>query len=158
MNRLIEDEFPLREAQGMRYDLLGMLTDEDLAYRLPGDNVTLGELCREMGEIEHHYIESFRTFTYAASYRNNDPQITTSVRRLEAWYLALDEDLESVVQAFSDEDLSVRTIDRGRGFTPSLYVQFQIFHEAVLMFYAKASIYLKALRKPLSEEWRLGVG
>ena len=53
MNSLIEEEFPLRDTQNLRYDLMEVLTDSDLAYKLPGDNPTLGELCRQMGEIEH---------------------------------------------------------------------------------------------------------
>jgi hypothetical protein len=158
MNSLLEQEFPLREAQSLRYDLLNLLTDSDLAYRLPGDNLTLGELCREMGEIEHNYIQSFKTFQYTASYRSDDPALASSVQRLEAWYAALDEEFEAVMRGFSEDDLHGRQIDRGYGFKPSLYVQFQIFHEAVLMFYAKASIYLKALQKPYSDEWRVEVG
>ena len=51
MNSLLQNEFPLHEAQVERYDLIGALTDSDLAYKLPGDNPTLGELCREMGEV-----------------------------------------------------------------------------------------------------------
>ncbi len=39
-----------------------------------------------------------------------------------------------------------------------MYVQFQIYHEALLMFYAKASVYLKALQKSVNEEWRTGIG
>ena len=35
MNSLIETEFPLHEAQHLRYDLLRVLTDSDLAYQLP---------------------------------------------------------------------------------------------------------------------------
>jgi hypothetical protein len=37
-------------------------------------------------------------------------------------------------------------------------VQFQIYHEALLMFYAKASVYLKALQKRVNDEWQAGVG
>ena len=43
MNSLIESEFPLHEAQRIRYDLLRVVTDSDLAYKLPGNNPTLGE-------------------------------------------------------------------------------------------------------------------
>ena len=158
MNSLIETEFPLHEAQRLRYDLLRVLTDGDLAYKLPGDNPTLGELCREMGEIEHDYIQSFKTFKHEWSYRAPEPEVAGSVAGLEAWYRALDDEFETVVRGFSEEELHQRQIDRGHGFTPSLFVQFQIYREALLIFFAKASVYLKALQREVSDEWRVGIG
>jgi hypothetical protein len=47
MNSLLEDELP--GTHNLRDQLLGMITDQDLAYKLPGDNPTLGDLCKEMG-------------------------------------------------------------------------------------------------------------
>ena len=158
MNSLIETEFPLHEAQRLRYDLLRVLTDGDLAYKLPGDNPTLGELCREMGEIEHDYIQSFKTFKHEWSYRAPEPEVAGSVAGLEAWYRALDDEFETGVRGFSEEELHQRQIDRGHGFTPSLFVQFQIYREALLIFFAKASVYLKALQREVSDEWRVGIG
>lgn len=158
MNSLIESEFPLHEAQSERYELMKVLTDSDLAYRLPGDNPTLGELCREIGEAEHGYIQSFKTFRHDRSYRNPDPGLVNSVARLTAWYTALDQEFETVVREFSEDDLHRRQIIRGHGFTPSPYVQFQIYREALLMFYAKASVYLKALRKSVNDQWHAGIG
>jgi hypothetical protein len=158
MNSLIEDEFPLPETQRLRYDLLQVLTDSDLVYRLPGDNPTLGGLCREFGEIETCYIQSFKTFQLDWSYRAPEPDPAASVARLQAWYRALDDEFETVVQAFTEEDLHQKQVDRGNGFTPSLFVQFQIYREALLMFYAKASVYLKALQKTVNDEWQAGVG
>jgi hypothetical protein len=49
-------------------------------------------------------------------------------------------------------------VDRGHGFTPSLYDQCKIYHEAYLIFCAKASIYLKALEKQLTGQWRSWIG
>lgn len=158
MNSLIESEFPLHETQRLRYDLLQTLTDSDLAYKLPGDNPTLGALCREIGEVEYSYIQSFKTFKHDWSYRAADPELATSVARLQAWYTSLDTEFETVVRGFSEDDLRRKQIDRGHGFTPSLYVQFQIYHEALLMFYAKASVYLKALQKSVNDEWQAGIG
>jgi hypothetical protein len=158
MNSLIEEEFPLHQTQSLRYDLMNMLTDTDLSYKLPGDNPTLGELCREIGEAEHGYIQSFKTFQHDLSYRNHDPEVATSIERLKAWYKALDEEFETVIREFSEAELHNRQIDRGHGFTPSLFVQFQIYREALLIFFAKASVYLKALQKPLNDEWLTGIG
>ena len=158
MNSLIETEFPLHEAQRLRYDLLRVLTDSDLAYQLPGDNPTLGVLCREMGEVEQCYIQSFRTFKHDWSYHAAEPELATSVARLEAWYRMLDDEFETVVRGFSEEELHHKQIDRGGGFTPSLFVQFQIYREALLIFFAKASVYLKALQRYVSDEWQIGIG
>ncbi len=158
MNSLVASEFPLHETQKLRYDLMDWLTDSDLAYKLPGDNPTLGELCREMGEIEHCYIQSFKTHKHDWSYRNNEPELAASVERLKAWYTTLDDDFETVVRGLSEDQLHNTHIDRGAGFAPSPFVQFQIYREALLMFYAKASVYLKALQKPVSDQWHAGVG
>jgi hypothetical protein len=158
MNSLVESEFPLHETQSVRYDLMQTLTDSDLAYKLPGDNPTLGELCREIGEVEYSYIQSFKTFKHDWSYRTTEPELATSVARLQAWYTTLDNEFETVVRGFSEDDLHHKQIDRGHGFTPSPYVQFQIYHEALLMFYAKASVYLKALQKSVNDQWQAGIG
>ena len=135
-----------------------MLTDGDLAYKLPGDNPTLGELCREMGEVEQCYIQSFRTLKHDWSYRAAEPELATSVARLEAWYRILDDEFETGVREFSEEELHHKQIDRGGGFRPSLFVQFQIYREALLIFFAKASVYLKALQRYVSDEWQIGIG
>ena len=158
MNSLVESEFPLQETQSVRYDLMKTLTDSDLAYKLPGDNPTLGELCREIGEVEYSYIQSFKTFKHDWSYRNPEPDLVTSVARLQAWYTTLDQQFETVIREFSEAELHHKQIDRGHGFRPSPYVQFQIYREAVLMFYAKASVYLKALQKSVNDQWRAGIG
>jgi hypothetical protein len=158
MNSLIESEFPLHLAQSERYDLLQALTDSDLAYKLPGDNPTLGELCRDFGEVEYSYIQSFKTFKLDWLYGTAEPDVVSSVARLQAWYRTLDDEFEAVVHAFSEEDLHHKQIDRGNGFTPSLFVQFHIYREALLMFYAKASVYLKALQKYVNDAWQAGIG
>jgi hypothetical protein len=156
MNSLIEEEFPLHETQKLRYDLMDMLTDGDLAYKLPGDNLTLGELCREIGQTEHAYIQSFKTSKLDWSNHSSEPAAT--VEQLTAWYKKLDEEFESVIRTFSEEDLHNKQIDRGQGFTPSLFVQFQIYREALLIFFAKAIVYLRALQKPVSEHWKVAIG
>ncbi|MEZ4767190.1 MAG: DinB family protein [Caldilineales bacterium] len=148
----------MHEAQRERYELMAVLTDADLAYKLPGDNPTLGELCREIGEVEACYIESFKTFKLDWSDRTNEPGLATSVARLVAWYTALDQEFEAVVREFSEEDLHQKRIDRGYGFSPSLYVQFEIYRESLLMFYAKASVYLKALQKTVNNRWHAAIG
>ena len=158
MNTLIEEEFPLHETQSLRYDLMAALTDADLAYKLPGHNPTLGELCKEMGDLEHTYIQSFKTLKQDWSYRNMTPGLTTSVADLTTWYRTLDAEFETVLGEFSDDDLQSKEIDRGNDIHVSAHTQFEIYREALMMFYAKASVYLKALQKPVNDQWQSWIG
>ena len=52
----------LDQTLALRHQLLDVLTDDDLAFALPG-NPALGELCRQAGQLQHIYIDSFRTLT-----------------------------------------------------------------------------------------------
>jgi hypothetical protein len=61
MNRVMTDYYPLFELyQVLRSQLMAMLSDEDLSFRPDGENPPLGFLCREIGETEVSYIESFK--------------------------------------------------------------------------------------------------
>jgi hypothetical protein len=156
MNRLIEEELPGN--LDLRDQLLELITDQDLAYKLPGDNPTLGELCEDMGRIQQIYARSFRTLEMDWGYRGVSPQAPNSVAALVDWYATLDAELLAALSEVSDDDLESKQVDRGHGFTPSLFVQFQIYREALLIFYAKASVYLKALGKPYNQHWKAWVG
>ena len=51
MNSIMEEQGPvLEQTQALRYQLMEILTDEELGYSPGGENPTLGALCREMGE------------------------------------------------------------------------------------------------------------
>lgn len=150
------------EYQGLRDQLMDILTDEDLGLRLGGESVTLGALCREIGEIEHAYVESFRTFRQDFSHRNQDPRLETSVAALNAWYAQLDRDLMAAVAALSEEDIAGRRIIRGdfdeEFFSPLPKIQLDVYREALLIFYGKVSVYLRALGRPLPGQWPDWIG
>lgn len=156
MNSLVNEELPGN--QDLRDQLLDMLTDDELAYKLPGNNLTLGELCAEMGQVQQAYTHSFRTLKLDWAYADSTPAVPSSVASLKVWFTQLDAQLVEALSGLSEADVQNKHIDRGHGFTPSPYVQFQIYREAVLIFYAKASLYLKALEKPYSDEWKRWVG
>ena len=156
MNSLIEEELPGN--QELRDQLLDMISDEELAYKLPGNNLTLGELCEEMGHIQQVYAHSFRTFKHDWDYHDSSPDTPNSTASLKAWFKKLDAQLVEALSSLSEADVHAKLIDRGHGFTPTAHVQFQIYREAILIFYAKASLYLKALQKPYSDEWKRWVG
>ncbi len=147
----------LRATTALRVQLLGSLSDDDLGFSLPG-NPTLGELIREMGETEGAYIESFRTLTHAWGVRPAEAGIESSVGRLRAWFATLDQELEAVLTAIPDGDWWAKQVDRGGGFILPLGGQFHTYREAVLIFSAKVSVYLRAMGRPLSEQWQVWIG
>lgn len=155
MNSLIQNDYPLFALyQRLRQQLLEQLEDSDLAFTPGGENPTLGDLCREIGEVEQAYIDSFREQRQDFSYRYPDPSISTSVAHLRTWYEELDAALQDAIMAIADSDVHQPVIDRGPDFVVSPFVQLQIYKEALLIFYGKASVYLKAMGKPRSEQWQ----
>ena len=150
MNRYLQEKWPWIEgSHGMRTQLLDCLSDADLAFSPGGKNMTLGALCREMGEVEYSYIQSLKTFKQDWSYHNGEPGLDSSVERLKAWNQALDEEMKAIVAAFSDEDFQ-KTIDRS-GYPTPLDMQLDVYLQALLIFFGKATIFFKAMNKELPQ-------
>lgn len=174
MNSMFREYFPLTEPEGLaqslapffpgyqalRDQLMEILADNDLSLRVGGANPTLGALCREIGEIERSYIESFKTFGLDFGYRNPDPRLESSVAALSSWYAELDSELRAAIERLSEDDVANRTIDRSDfpGFAPMLRIQLDIYKEALLIFYSKVDVYLRALGKTPPEQWRKWIG
>ncbi len=140
----------------MRTVLLDTLGDDELAFTPGGDNMTLGELLRESGDIEYSYNQSLKTFKQDWSYHNTEPGLEGSLARLKSWFAALDEEMKAIVSAFSDEDLT-KTIDRG-GFAVPVEMQLDIYLQALLIFFGKATIFFKAMRKPVPQQIQEFIG
>lgn len=145
----------LHMTHALRSQMFDLLTDTDLTYGLP-HNPTLGALCREMGEVQVAYINSFKTFKLDFSYRHAEKSVETNLAQLKAWFAKLDAELDTTLAALSEADLQ-KPIDRG-GWKPPAEVNFHIYREALLIFYAKADVYLKAMQKPLPEQWQGWIG
>jgi hypothetical protein len=157
MNRLLDATWQwIEAAHGMRSQLFDMLSDADLAFNPGGQNMTLGALCREMGEIEHSYAQSLKTFTQDWSYRSTEADLVASVARLKAWFHALDDEMKAAIAALSDED-GKRPVDRG-GFAATIEFQLDAYLQAVLIFLGKATIYLRAMSKPLPQAFQDYIG
>ena len=62
-----------------------------------------------------------------------------------------------MLEGLEEADLA-RSVDRGGGFTPPVTVQFHIHREALLIFYAKADVYLKALGRRVAGAWQSWIG
>ncbi len=142
----------LEGSRRMRLQLLNILSDADLAFSPGGQNSSLGALLCEMGDIEHSYIQSLKTLKQDWSYHNAEAGLESSVARLKAWYQTLDDELQATVSAFSNEDLT-KLVDRG-GFSAMVERQVNIYAEALLIFYGKAIVYLRAMNKPLPEQFQ----
>jgi len=148
--------------QDLRDQVMAVLSEADLARDLGGGTQTLGALCREIGEVEHAYIDSFRTFRRDFSYRHPDPAIERDRDALIVWFHRLDTDLLAALDALSDGDVRDRHMagadfDPG-AFSPSPAVQLDIYREALLIFYAKVSVYLRAFGIPLPGNWASWIG
>ena len=151
MNRYMLEKWPwIDGTHAMRSQLLDTLSDVDLAFNPGGQNMTLGALCRQMGEIEHSYIQSLKTFQQDWSYRNMEANLESSVARLRAWFQTLDGELKATVSALSDEDWN-KTVDRS-GFPTPVELQLDVYLQALLIFLGKATIYFKAMNKPLPQQ------
>jgi uncharacterized damage-inducible protein DinB len=157
MNRYMLEKWPwIDGTHAMRSQLLDTLSDVDLAFSPGGQNMTLGALCRQMGEIEHSYIQSLKTFQQDWSYRNMDANLESSVARLRAWFQTLDDELKATVSALSDEDWD-KTVDRS-GFPTPVELQLDVYLQALLIFLGKATIYFKAMNKPLPQQIQEYIG
>jgi hypothetical protein len=165
VNPLIRDHLKatfFEEYQSLRGQLMAILADDDLRFQLGGESATLGALCREIGQIEYAYVESFRTFTQDFGYRNEDPRLERSVDALVAWYADLDREMTAVLETLGEDDILNRRIVRGdfdaEFFSPLPRVQLDIYREALLIFYGKVSVYLRAMGRPLPGDWSDWIG
>jgi hypothetical protein len=148
MNSLIQEKWPWIEGtHGMRAQLLDTLSDAELAFSPGGQNMTLGALLREMGDIEYSYIQSLKTFKQDWSYHNTEPGMEGSVAQIKAWYQTLDDEMKATIADLTDED-SAKTIDRG-GYAMPVGLQLDVYLQALLIFFGKATVFLKAMNKPL---------
>jgi uncharacterized damage-inducible protein DinB len=156
MNSLFEEE--IRGHHSMRDHVLTLVSDADLAYKLPGQNPTLGGLLVEMGDLQGVYTHSFETFTLDWAHRRLPPPADMTIAGLRAWFDAHDDAMKAALDRFTDEELHIDRIDRGGGFVASPFVQHQVYREAVYVFYGKLSVYLRALERDAGEQWAAWVG
>ena len=147
----------LDQTHAVRDELWGVLNDGALRHSLGGNSLTLGGLCKEMGEIEYAYAQSFKTFKQDFAYRNPEAGLDASVDKLRAWFQAVDADLSAALKALPEEAVQTQMIDRG-GWEMPVPTNFHCYREALLMFMAKASVYLKSLRIQPPEQFDAWVG
>lgn len=158
MNSLMQNQYPVfRLYQALRQQLMPLLSAADLHFRPGPDALTLGALCLEVGETERAYIDSFLTWKQNFDYRHPEPGIAGSVTALTAWFDALDQELEGVLAAMSEDELA-RHVVRGPDFTLPVPIQLEVYKEALLIFYGKVSIYLRLMGQPRPQQWQEWIG
>jgi hypothetical protein len=165
MNSLVRDHLPatyFAEYQLLRNELMELLTDEDLACRPGVAAFSLGELCREIGDIEYSYVEALRAFQQDFDWRNPDPRMEHSVGALTEWYASLDRDLLAAAEALTEDDIAKRRIKRGDfdvdDFAPLAAKELDVYREALLIFYGKVSVYLRTMGRELPRHWKEWIG
>jgi hypothetical protein len=148
--------------QLLRDELLALLSDDDLSFRPAGEMPTLGELCREIGEIEHSYVEALTTFRQDFRWRNPDPHVAARADILRAWFADLDRRLAAALEALTVDDIANRRIARSDfdvdDFAPHPPQELDVYREALLIFYGKASVYLRAMGRRLPGHWAHWIG
>jgi hypothetical protein len=146
MNRIKNEKWPwIEAAHGMRTQLFESLSDADLAFSPGGQAMTFGALCRQMGETEHSYTQSLKTLKQDWSYRHPDSDVASHVDHLKTWFQTQDDELQMALTTFLED--GEKTIDRGG--TVTVEFQLDAYLQAVLIFLGKATIYLRAMNKPL---------
>jgi uncharacterized damage-inducible protein DinB len=165
MNSLVRDHLPatyFADYQQLRNELMELLTDDDLAFRPAVATFSLGELCREIADIEHSYVQAFHVFRQDFNWRNPDPRMEHSVAALTAWYADLDRDLLAAIEALTEDDIADRRIKRSdfdvEYFSPLAGQELDTYREALLIFYGKVSIYLRLMGRELPRKWSEWIG
>jgi hypothetical protein len=153
MNRIIQGKENLIDlTHNLRTEVLEAISDKDLGFTPGGSNLTFGDLLLQQGGFEIAYTNSFRTFTL--SFDAKTSQTITDSAAFKTWFRKLDADLIDTLEQLSDEDLA-KPINRG-SWSLSAEITFYTYRESVIIFAAKASIYLRALDIALPkqlEDW-----
>jgi len=132
----------------MRNGALERLSDADLQFSPGGDNLTLGELFKQVGEHEHSYTQSLITLQQDWSYRNDDPGLTTHLTQLQQWFDQLDGQMQEILNELDGDDLQ-KQVDRTGGSIRPIISQLDIYTQTMLIFLGKIVVYFRAMEKPL---------
>ncbi len=141
----------------LRDQLIDTLTGDDLAMTPGGDAPGLGILFRELGETQSAYIESFKTFEFGPAEPCPIEGLANSFDKIRAWYTQLDTDLSAVLESVGDDE-GERPVDRGGGNQLPAWIHLDVFREALIIFYGKVSVYLKAAGRPRPQRFEHWIG
>ena len=132
----------------MRNGALERISDADLSFSPGGDNLTLGELFKQAGDLQHSYQQSLVTLQQDWSYQNDEPGLATSLTQLTRWFSQLDQQMGETIKGLNESDLQ-KQVDRTKGSIRPIISQLDIYIQTMLIFLGKIVIYFKAMQKPL---------
>lgn len=155
-SQLAEAHHVYRMTTDVRDLLLNTLSNEDLAFEIPG-NPMLGLLLAEHAGVVRSYIESFKTYRQDWSAVATDASLAVSIDTLKAAFKALDDELADVLETISDEDFKTKQIDRG-GYSFSPGAQLHTLREGLLIIMGKAMVYMRAMGKPVPQRFSDWIG
>ncbi|GAB4531349.1 MAG: hypothetical protein OHK0046_52110 [Anaerolineae bacterium] len=147
----------LRDVQALRHDALNVFTSADLPYRPGGTALSLGELCKEMGDTQLSYLNSLKTLTHDYTTQHPDTTLTSDLPKLTEWFKAMDAEMNALVEGMNDDEIQ-RIVDRGYGFMLPVGAQMHVYKEALMLFLGKISIYMRVMNKPLPEKFGMWIG
>jgi len=132
----------------MRDGALEQLDDDDLLFSPGGENPTLGDLIKQLGDLQHSYTQSLKTFQHDWSYRNKTNRLAQDLALLKQWFADLDADMTQTLDDLSDDDLE-KEVDRGNDVIRTVDQQLEIYSQATLIFFGKLVVYFRAMEKSL---------
>ncbi len=145
----------LEEATSLRTEVLNMVDDGHLDFGLGGKSLTLGGLLLEQASIQLSYINALQTFKQDWSVKTTPPEPIT-VDALKHLFADLDKQLFTTLEQLTEEDIT-KSIDRG-SWNLSAEGTLIAYHEAVLIFTAKATVYLRAIGQKLTGQLEAWIG
>ncbi len=155
MNKILTQQANLIDlTHNLRTEILNAITEADLDTQLGGQSHSLRALILEQGTIQMAYVECFRNFELR--FDHAAPEGVQSLEDIKTWFVELDTSLISALGALSDEDLK-RGVPRSKYTVPAEIV-FYTYRESVMIFAAKASVYLRALDHALPAQVKSWVG
>jgi hypothetical protein len=155
MNKILMQQANLIDlTHNLRVETLNAITDADLNTQLGGQSLSLRELILEQGTIQMAYIECFRSFELR--FNHPAPEGVQSLEDIKTWFAELDSSLIAALGALSDDELK-RGVPRGSHTLPAEIV-FYTYRESVMIFAAKASVYLRALNHALPGQVKSWIG
>jgi hypothetical protein len=137
--------------QELKHQLLEILNNDDLAHVVKG-SPSLGSLCKEIGETQQSYVDSFKTLKLNFNYRNPDANLSVSTVALKDWYTKLDAEMMAALESFSEEDIASKKLGRGNWMVP-IELNLDIYLQAIMIFCGKAWVHIHALGKEMPEQW-----